>query len=189
MDGRWVPRLRAGDPDAYELLFHSWYPEAYRTAYLITHRRELAEEAVQEAFCHVIRAIGTLRDPSRLRAWLHAIVTRAAVDAVRREAQARRVSLEDVDAADGVPAWPAAAPADPEEAALAHLRAEAVLAALAQLPPEFRQVVVLFYYHQLSVAEIAAHLGCPEGTVKSRLARARARLAAALAAQGVDPDG
>ncbi|MBX6377813.1 MAG: sigma-70 family RNA polymerase sigma factor, partial [Clostridia bacterium] len=64
--------------------------------------------------------------------------------------------------------------------ALARARATAVMSALGSLPPSARQVVVLHYYHGLSVAEIAAALGCAEGTVKSRLWRARARLAEAL---------
>lgn len=184
MDGRrWVPRLQNKDPETYELLFRTWYPEAFRTAYLVTHERSLAEDAVQEAFINVFRSIHSLKQPERLRGWLHAIVSRTAVDVVRRQRSSRTIPVEEIDQAPGdeayfsgsVNGWPT-----PEEAALAAQRSDAIMAGLAELTPEFRQVIILFYYHQLSVGEIAEAVGCAEGTVKSRLSRARARLAKLL---------
>lgn len=183
-DQHLVAGLRAGDPNAWEQLFHRWYPVAYRTAYLITHDAGRAEDAIQEAFCQAIRKIDSLRRPERLKAWLHVIVSRAAIDQLRRNSGRRDLvvaDLEDTTAPLAVNGWSGTGGQNPEEAAMASLEAEAVAAALQSLPPQFRQVTILFYYQQLSVAEIAAELGCPEGTVKSRLNRARARLQSMLA--------
>lgn len=164
------------------MFFKSWYPEAYRTAYLIVHDRNLAEDVVQEAFCKVIRNIGTIREPDRLSSWLHVLVSRCAIDALRNLHGSQAFPAENIaeivdrNWAPRPPSFP-----DPEEAAIAVERAEAVMKALRTLPPVFRQVVVLFYYRGLSIAEIAQEMGTAEGTVKSRLARARQRLAEALA--------
>src|SRR5690606_12562855 len=179
-----VAGLRAGDPNAWEQLFRRWYPVAYRTAYLLTHDAGRAEDAIQEAFCQAIRKIDSLRRPERLQAWLHVIVSRAAIDQLRRNSGRRDVmvaDLEDTTVPPAVNGWSRTAGQSPEEAVVSGWEAEAVAAALRSLPPQFRQVIFLFVFNHLAVAEIAAELGCTEGTVKSPLNRGRARLQSMLA--------
>ncbi|HLS88107.1 MAG TPA: RNA polymerase sigma factor [Sphingobacteriaceae bacterium] len=181
-----VPDLKAGVPGAWERLFHHWYPTAYRTALHITQDAGRAEDAIQEALCHAFRRIGTLRSADRLEAWLRVIVSRAAVDQMRSRARHREVVMDDrilaLAAAPG-DLWPGSLGAAtlPEEAALARVEATTVRNALAAMPAHFRQVLILYYYHQLTVTEIAQTLGCAAGTVKSRLNRARTHLRQQLA--------
>lgn len=178
-DQAFVHALQAGQQHAWERLFEEWYPVAYRTSYLITHDAGRAEDAVQEAFCQAIQGIDRLRNPQRLKAWLHVIVSRAAIDQVRRSSGNQNVIVTDIEETARITPVNSlydAKPPDPALAAEEAWTAETITYALQKLPLPFRQVVVLFYYQQLSVAEIAAELDCAEGTVKSRLSRARTRL-------------
>lgn len=181
MDGSLVSRLKAKDEQAYEILFRNWYPEAYRTAFLITHDRSLAEDVVQEAFYKVLRSVGTIREPDRLSNWLHVLVSRCAIDALRNLHGSQAFPSDNIaELVDR--SWNPRPPSfpNPEEAAIAVERSESLMRALKSLPPVFRQVVVLFYYRGLSISEIAEAMQTAEGTVKSRLARARQRLAEVL---------
>lgn len=134
--------------------------------------RRLAEEAVQQAFVQAWRAAARY-DPSRpLGPWLFAIVRRTAVDAWRRERRHEARAIDDVAASD----LPAIAPPAIEDASDAwELRR-----ALDRLPEGEREVVRLAHLEQLSHPEIAARLGIPVGTVKSRTHSAYRKLRAAL---------
>ncbi len=120
-----------------------------------------AEDAVQEAFITAIRKRRTLQSVQNPEAWIRTVALRRLHRAWRHAAVVRRHQ-----AAECRPE-PAAAPG-PEHVAL--------VAALGQLDPAQREVVVLHHLADLSVAEIATDLDLPEGTVKSRLGRGRARL-------------
>ncbi len=130
---------------------------------------DLAEDAVQEAFVAVWRTAAAFRaERGGARAWILTLVHRRAVDRVRREQ--RHADL----AAGSMPEHEAA----PETGASAdqlHVRA-----ALASLSPAERNVIGLAYYEGLTQEQVAAALGIPVGTVKSRTARALARLASRL---------
>jgi RNA polymerase sigma-70 factor (ECF subfamily) len=104
--------------------------------------------------------------------WLHRIVVNACLDRARRRQARPTVALPETDA--GLPASRTTAPQPDLDTAMT------VRAALAELPPEQRVALVLLDMHGYSVADIAAILGVPEGTVKSRCARGRARLAVRL---------
>lgn len=123
-----------------------------------------AEDAVGQAVLLAWQSIGRLRTPESIRPWLVKITVNCARRQLRR--RGGTVSLEDVSPA-------AASREDTYSCGLW----EAVLA----LPPEQRAAVVLFYYEDLPIAEISRLLRVPEGTVKSRLNRARQRLRQALA--------
>ena len=128
-----------------------------------------AEDAVQEALISALRSAGGFRGDALVSTWLHRIVVNACLDRHRRRAARPTTSL----------------PAElPEEVESVHdrdvdLRLD-VLAALAQLPEDQRIAVVLVELEQFSVAEVAELLDVPTGTVKSRCARGRGRLALSL---------
>ena len=121
----------------------------YRLAYARTGSRADAEDVMQEVFVRLLRARPEVRDEEHAKAWLLRVGARCAADVLRAPWRRREGPLD-----DGLPA------------------PEPVLA----LPAQYRMAVHLYYYEELSVAEIAAVLGKSEGAVKSRLFRARALL-------------
>jgi RNA polymerase sigma-70 factor (ECF subfamily) len=144
---------------------------AFRIAYGVLHHRQDAEEVAQEAFLRAHAAYGRLRDRERFRSWLVRVVWRLAID--RWRADRRRTKREErADAGRDVPT--------PEAVAAGNRRAAVVREAIDGLPPKLRLVMVLSAIEEHDVAEVAALLGLPEGTVKSRLFLARKRLAEKL---------
>lgn len=130
-------------------------------ARLILRDHDLARDAVQEGFIRAWRSLPALRDPDAFDGWLRTLVTRACLDIVRRRGRrAIEVELTPLDEP---------AITDP---AMAFANRELLDSILRRLPPDARAVVVLHYYFDLSVPEVAATIGIPVGTAKSRLNRA-----------------
>jgi RNA polymerase sigma factor (sigma-70 family) len=165
-----VERARRGHAGAYDEIVQRYTEMAFRTAYLVTGSAADAEEAVQDAFVKAHRALGRFRAGAPLRPWLLRIVGNEARN--RRRAAGRRASVEARAARLEV----GGAAGDPVTAAEAAAERRALLDALEALPDEQRLVVICRYLLQLSVEETSAALAVPEGTVKSRLARALDRL-------------
>jgi RNA polymerase sigma-70 factor (ECF subfamily) len=166
-----LERARRGSDGAYEELVQRYTQMAFRTACLVTGSAADAEDAVQDAFVKAHRALSGFRRGAPFRPWLLSIVGNEARN--RRRSAGRRAAMElrAVDAMErGRPA------ALPEAEAEAAEDRRALIGALAALPDDQRQVVTCRYLLELSVDETAAALGIPDGTVKSRLARALVRL-------------
>jgi RNA polymerase sigma factor (sigma-70 family) len=159
-DADLVERARAGHPASYETLYRRHRDRVARTAYLLIRDPTLAQDLAQEAFLIGWRDLRRLRDQSLFRAW----VTGIAVNLSRRAARG---------SAREAPRSPPEPPADPD-------RDLAVRAAVETLPRRLREAIVLRFYGGFTEAEMAAALRVPTGTVKSRLSRARSRLAEAL---------
>lgn len=156
---------------AFGELFRRHRDRMYAVAIRTTANRELAADAVQEAFISAFRRADAYRGEAAVTTWLHRIVVNACLDRLRRErVSVRRAGdLGELDLPD---------PRDHHSAAEARLD---VHAALAQLPEGQRLALVLVDMQGLSVAEAALALGVAEGTVKSRCFRGREALAALLA--------
>jgi RNA polymerase sigma-70 factor (ECF subfamily) len=176
-----VERARRGDAAAYEELVQRHMELAFRTAYLLTGSAAEAEDAAQDAFVKAHGALGRFRPGRAFRPWLLRIVGNEARN--RRRAAGRRAALELRAARE---AGSAGAVVSPEAAAEAAEERRRLLRALDALGDEARLVVACRHLLQLTVEETATALGLPEGTVKSRLARALARLRVLLEA---DRDG
>ena len=168
-----IERARHGEAEAYDELFRRHRDRVARAAYLLLRDAEQAQDATQEAFLIGWRDLRRLRDLERFGAWVTGIALNQCRR--RRRAAARErgwAKLEDVspatDATDSVA-----------------LRIE-VRRAVDALPRSMREAVVLRYYCGFGEAEMALALNVPVGTVKSRLGRARARLAQALQAVEVE---
>ena len=127
---------------------------------------EDAEDALQDAMISAHRGAGSFRHDAAVSSWLHRIVVNACLDRLRRNKSHLTIALDDV--------YPVADQTTQVETAIAVHRA------LMRLPVEQRAAVVAVDMHGYSVADTAGMLGVAEGTVKSRCARARARLAAIL---------
>jgi RNA polymerase sigma factor (sigma-70 family) len=176
-----VQRAKRGDVGAYEELVRMHQDIAARTAYVITGQAADAQDAVQEALVKAYRALGRFREDAPFRPWLLRIVANEAIS--RRRAVRRQAGLA-ARAAEGRP--PDDAVPSPEGAALEQERHREVVAAVGRLRPEERLVIAYRYWFDLSEAEMAEALGCPRGTVKSRLSRAVARLREVMATSGND---
>jgi RNA polymerase sigma factor (sigma-70 family) len=170
-EGELVARAKRGEPDAYEEIVRRHQSIAFRTAWVITGSAADAEEAAQDAFVKAHRALGRFREGAPLRPWLLTIVANEARNRVRAAGRRERLALrvaEERRPGDAVPS--------PEAALLDFEQREELLAAVAELPDADREAIACRYFLDLSEAETAAALGCPRGTVKSRLSRALGRL-------------
>jgi RNA polymerase sigma-70 factor (ECF subfamily) len=140
---------------------------AFRVAYSVLRHRQDAEDVAQEAFVRAHRSFRRLRNRDRFRAWLVRMTWRLAIDWKRgasRRAAREQVAIEI-----------ASAPTS-EEIAIAQERSTRLWEAIDALPEKLRLVIVLASIEGHGVGEVAALLGIPEGTVKSRLFEARKQL-------------
>jgi RNA polymerase sigma-70 factor (ECF subfamily) len=156
----WVRGAQAGSASDLEALFRSHWPRAYRAAYLVVHDAAAAEDIAQEAFLSAVRALHTFDRRRPFGPWLHRIVVNRAIDWARARSLRRETGEDALESAA----------AGPEP--LARKLSEGIAAALADLSPEHRAVVVLRYLLEYTPGEIASLLDLPRGTVNSRLRRA-----------------
>ncbi|QTJ66967.1 RNA polymerase sigma factor SigM [Rhodococcus sp. ZPP] len=161
----------AGDPHAFATLLGRHYDHLWHVATRTSYTREDAADALQEALLSAHRNAGSFRRHAAVRSWLHTIVVNACLDRIRRNKARPAVSLS-ADEDD-----------EPRDARdrVAELEMSLVVdRALAQLPPDQRTAIVAVDLEGHSTSEAARLLGVPEGTVKSRCARGRKKLAASL---------
>lgn len=146
----------------------------YSYAIALSKRRTEAEDLVQETCLRAIRAMNRLRPGSNLKSWLFTILRNVWFNELRQ----RRSAPEIVELAadDAFSNSFASTAKDPYADYADHAERERVRAAIETLPVEFREIILLREYEELSYLEIAEVLECPPGTVMSRLARARWRL-------------
>ena len=159
----WVVAAQSGDAEAFGRLARAELPAAYRLALSIVRSPAEAEDAVQDAFLRAWRDVGQLRSADLWPAWFRRLTVRAAIDQTRR----RRVRVVDIEAAE-------------EQAAADDLGLVAdrlaLTAGFGRLRAEDRAIIALRFLEDLEVPDVAASLGIPLGTAKSRLHRALRRL-------------
>lgn len=168
-----IERARRGDPDAFARLVARFAAPLFRFARPLAGDDPGAEDIVQETF---VRAHGALAryDPVRpFAAWLFKIAANLAVSRARAARRRRAAPLGETDP-------PARAGGGGAERAEADDAGVAVRRAVAELPPRYRALVVLYYLDEMDLADAAETLGIPVGTAKVRLFRARALLRARL---------
>jgi RNA polymerase sigma-70 factor, ECF subfamily len=170
-----LDRHAAGDREAFAELVRRHRDRLWRVALRTLGNPEDAADALQDALLSAYRAAGTFRGDAAVTTWLHRIVVNACLDLVRRRSVRPTTPLDDTAAADR--------PAT--DRIEQHETATDVLAALRSLPVEQAAAVVLVDVEGYPVNEVALMLEVPAGTVKSRCARGRARLAERL--QHLDP--
>ncbi len=161
-----VKQLKNGDGRAFGLLYEKYKNLAIRTAYLITNNLSDSEDVVQETFVKAYLHIAELKNDSGFKAWMMQILVRTAYRAGKK-------SSREIPDDEAVRLAENQTTETPLKQLLKKEEAERISRAVAALPVKQRAVVVLYYYHELSVKEIAKLLGCLEGTVKSRLHTAR----------------
>ena len=155
----WIRGAQSGSVSDLEALFRHHWPRAYRAAYLVVHDSAAAEDIAQEAFLAAVRRLDRFDRRRPFGPWLHRIVVNRAIDWSRSRASRRESGDAWLNLAE--------APAPPEAE-----HAQTLAAALADLSPEHRAVIVMRHLLEYTPGEIAAALGLPRGTVNSRLRRA-----------------
>ena len=181
-DERLVERARDGDHGAFRQLFEHYAPLVYRVAYRMLGKEEDAADLTQEVFIRAYQHLASLKHGVAFQAW----ITRLAVNMAHDISRRRRPDTLSLDGAPPGSAeggeWQLAAETpDYVTHVLTQELSLQVQQALLTLSPDHRIVVVLHHLEGMAVEDIARTIGVPAGTVKSRLARARAELKRKLA--------
>lgn len=172
-DEELVRAARGGDSDAFEEIVSRYKDRIYNLAYRMFGSREEAEDIAQETFLHTFRALESFRVEERFSPWIYRIATNLCLDRLRK----MKHTVASLDAPVGpesdIPQQVADWSHAPEKLyELSEMRAD-TQEAIDGLPPKYKVVVVLRHLQDLSYDEIARVLGIPQGTVKTRLFRAR----------------
>ena len=174
-----ILRCQDGERDAFRFVVERHGRVLYGTAYMMTRDRQLAEDLVQEALLLAWRNIPSFQQGTNFRAWLLRILVNRTKSELRKN-RVRQIELEEGAAT-------LSDPGDVEDQVLQKEERKRISQGLEALTPDYRQAVVLRYYADLTGPEIAATLGWPEGTVRSRLHRALAQLGQLLSEEEVRP--
>jgi RNA polymerase sigma-70 factor (ECF subfamily) len=167
---------RDGRDRAFGELLHRYEGKVYRLCCALLRDRAQAEDATQESLLRVWKALERYDGRASLSSWIYAITRNRCLTAL--EKRRSHDSLDDLgeDAESGL-----AVTEEPGDG-----RAEQLLGLVELLPERLRRALLLYYYEEHSVSEVALMLGCPEGTVKTMLFRARAALTEMLKRRGLD---
>jgi len=171
-----VVRCQLGERPAFDELVERWHLRLWRYVRCMVERREQAEEAVQETWVRVLRGLPTLREPGRFGPWFFGIAHRVLMDRLRTKYTStfEETSPDMLAGLDEVPGF------DDEDVARLH-------DGLCRMPLLEREVLTLFYLEGLSLHEVAVVAAVAEGTVKSRLHRARRMLRGVIETKGALP--
>lgn len=166
-----IQRVKSGDLQAFELLFERYKAKAVRTVYLMTGDIHTTEDIVQEAFTTCYLSLHTLKQPQYFKTWFFKLLTRIAWRVMKKErgiiptetvgelveiARLQEgISLNEMDQAT---------------------EADFIYSEILKLDYKLQTTLILYYYNELTVKEIAKVMGCLEGTVKSRLYTGRKQL-------------
>jgi RNA polymerase sigma-70 factor (ECF subfamily) len=164
-DQRDVALVLAGDTSAFEGIVRRWQTPLINLAYRFTRDRARAEDLAQEAFLRAFRSLASWRQESAFSTWLFSLATNLYCTELRRIPPAS-LPFDDVPE-----------PSDPRESPQFFLeqRSEqaAIHKAISSLPSKYREVLLLYYFHEMDVPATAGNLNLAQGTVKARLFRAR----------------
>ena len=184
-----ILKVQQGDANAFEALVTAYQKQVYNLALRTVGNPEDAADLSQEAFLRAYRSIASFRGDSKFSVWLYRLTTNICIDFLRSKGRKPTVSLtmenddeetQELDVADDR--------FDPEENFQRAELQRAVQRGLNSLPEEFRTILILRELEGMSYAEIGEILHLEEGTVKSRLFRARSRLCDFLKQDGNLPD-
>ncbi len=173
-DAELVRRCLGGDPEAFRPLVEKYERVLYNVAYRMVHDREDARDLAQGAFVKAYEKLGTYDPAFQFFSWIYRIAVNDTLNYLKRGRPFQRLE----------PVLELAAPGGPQDDLEARERERTVREALMALPIDYREVVVLRHFAELSYGEMSIALAIPEKTVKSRLYTARQRLAGILGGGG-----
>jgi RNA polymerase sigma-70 factor (ECF subfamily) len=180
----WLEQARRGDQTAFGKLIEAYQRPVYNLAYRMLNNPGEAEEAAQEAFIRAYTRLQTYNPSHKFSTWMLSITSNYCIDLLRK----RRALLLSID--EPLPPHPALmsdGQKGPEAQMEMSEQQEMVQSLLQELPDDYRQAVVLRYWHEMSYEEIAEMMDTTVSAIKSRLFRARRQLAEVGMANGLNP--
>lgn len=177
-DLRTIKKALKGDTSAFEALVKKYDSRVYYICLEITKNTADAEDAAQESFIKAYGYLGRFRGDSAFSTWMYSIARNSALDVIRR-----RKETVNIDEQAELPGE--TLEFDPEGSAVSKESANTLKKLILALPEDFRQVLILREIEGCQYSEIAEMLGIGEGTVKSRLSRARSKLREAITNSGL----
>ena len=177
MQSGMLDAMRKGDPVGYEQLYDRYSKRIYAMTYGMLQNHTDAEDAVQNTFIHVYEKLYTLKDYNSFDRWLEKIAYNEALLLIRKR---KKMTLFNDDLEAKVTDQIQDELMLPEEIAERRDTAEKIRSIIAELPEAQRQTLVLFYYNNLKIKQIAEVMNCGENTVKSRLYYARRSIGKAV---------
>jgi RNA polymerase sigma-70 factor (ECF subfamily) len=187
-DEELVEACLAGDVAAFDVLVARWQRKIRGAVYRVVGSEEEAQDICQEAFLKAYRALPTFKREARFSSWLYQIALNLSRDRLRRRKARNLVSLEEVEEASA-DRWAGGGAIRADEWVESREVQRLVAGAVAALPEEQREAVVLKEYQGLTFPEIAEIQGVPVSTVKTRLYRGLSVLRERLVRQGLDEHG
>lgn len=187
-----IRKWKEGDEDAFSAMYERYRQTAMRTAWLLCHNLADSEDIVQETFVQCYFHIQELKDESRFRPWMLKCLVRTGWKLMKKQKkempeEQMELHLERERYLEST--FSGKTSGEPLEEAIARESSGELTKAVRRLSEKHRLVIVLYYYDELSVHEIAKITGCLEGTVKSRLHFARRQLKKMLSDAGEEETG
>ena len=184
-----IQKILKGDKDAFEELVLANQKNVYNLALKLTGNEEDALDISQEAFLKAYLQLGSFRGESRFSVWLYRLTYNLCIDLLRKKQKAKVVSLTNRDGCDetGVIEIPDKREL-PESILLSRESRKTIAESIDELGPDHREILIMREITGMSYGDMAVTLNVSEGTVKSRLARARKNLAGILVEKGTFPD-
>ncbi len=178
---QWIEQAAAGDAAAFEVLVLRYQTQVYSLALRMVGNEADAQDLAQEAFVRVWKSLPSFQFSAQFSTWLYRLTTNICIDFLRAQKKHRQISLtiaeeEQWDLEDPSP--------QPEDLVLAQDARETLTRAMDSLDPEERQILLLRSVNDCSYQQIGDIMGLREGTVKSRLSRAREQLRKKLSKSG-----
>ncbi len=178
VEGLWVTETLLGDRNAFAHLVDAYKAPVYNLCYRMLGSAPEAEDAAQETFVRVYTRLKTYNPRHKLSSWILVVASHYCIDLLRR----RRIKWLSLDQVPPL-LFSSRDRVEPEDVVVRHESSAEIRSLLQSLPAEYRLVIVLRYWQDLSYAEMAQVLGTTEGAIKSRLHRARRMLAQQVMAQ------
>lgn len=173
-----VVKVQKGDMQAFEQLFELYKFKALRTVYSMTRDKDVSEDIVQEVFVSCYTSIKSLKNPEHFKTWFYRILTRTTWRYMVKEKKS--IPVEEIF--EKLEVSNEKSPSDKLEQKES---SELLYQEIQKLQPKLQTTIILYYYNDFSIKEIAQTMGCLEGTVKSRLYTGRRRLKVSLMEQRI----
>ncbi len=183
-----IERVLGGDANAFEELVLRYEGTVYNLALRMVSNREDAADMTQETFIKAYNSLSSFRGDSKFSVWLYRICSNVCLDFLRSKSRRPQTSLTSLDDDDDVQLDIPDHAAGPEEQLMKKLSMQSVSEGLERLPDKQRQILAMREIGGMSYAEIGQALSLEEGTVKSRIFRARKKLCTFLLESGNIPE-
>ncbi|MFL0247028.1 RNA polymerase sigma factor [Candidatus Clostridium stratigraminis] len=172
IDEELIDRLKNNDKAAFKILYETYSEKIYKTAYLIVNDKSYAHDIVQEVFIKIYMNINTLLHNSAFSSWIYTITINCCMKHININSKTQLLYEED----DLIEISEEKSYFIPEDSFLENELHDEIMSYINKIPEVQKITIILFYYNDLTIKEIASAMKCSEGTVKARLSRGRKKL-------------